>query len=444
MSRKVFGRFCFWPFDGGLRLSRQVVPLKSRPRLFSTTSRRSAPEGALHGIKILDMSRVLAGPFCTQILADYGAEVIKVEQPGQGDDTRYWRVDGERAIWGKENNMSCYFAAVNRNKRSITLDVKKAEGKEILLKLVKNADILVENFIPGKMEQFGLGYDVLSKLNPGLIFASISGYGAQGPYSKRAGYDIIAAAEAGLLHITGEQNGPPTKPGVALVDLSTGLYTHGAILAALQARHRTGKGQKIDSSLFETQLSLLTSVATVWLNMQKEATRFGTEHPSIVPYAAFQTKDSWIVCGAVNNRQFKVLVEVLGCPETAGDERFESNDKRIENRDELKVILDRCFMKKTTSEWLSALEGSGMPYGPINNIEDSFKHPQTKARDMMRTVDFEAMIDGQLKMVGIPVKFGDTKISIRRRPPLLGEHTDEILKEIGVENIGWMREHRIV
>lgn len=392
------------------------------------------------------MSRVLAGPFCTQILADYGADVIKVEQPGQGDDTRYWRVDGETATWGKEDKMSYYFAAVNRNKRSITLDVKHEEGRKVLLDLVKTSDVLVENFIPGKMEKFGLGYETLAKLNPSLIYASISGYGAEGPYSKRAGYDIIAAAEAGLLHITGERDGPPTKPGVALTDISTGLYTHGAILAALQARHRTGKGQKIDSSLFETQLSLLTSVATVWLNMKKEATRFGTEHPSIVPYAAFKTMDSWLVCGAVNNRQFKNLVGLLGCGSVGEDKRFATNDKRIENRDALKAILDECFVKKTTEEWLQALEGSGMPYGPINDMEHSFKHPQAEARDMIEEVDFEALVGGKLKTVGVPVKFGNTKTSIRMRPPLLGEHTEEILNEIGMEDekIDWLKKNSVV
>lgn len=416
------------------------------PRRFSTSPQPRDSHGALHGIKVLDMSRVLAGPFCTQILADYGADVTKVEQPGQGDDTRYWRVDGETATWGKEDKMSYYFAAVNRNKRSITLDIKHEEGRKILLELVKESDILVENFIPDKMEQFGLGYDTLAKLNPSLIYASISGYGAEGPYSKRAGYDIIAAAEAGLLHITGERNGPPTKPGVALTDISTGLYTHGAILAALQARHRTGRGQKIESSLFETQLSLLTSVATVWLNMKKEATRFGTEHPSIVPYAAFKTRDSWIVCGAVNNRQFKNLVGLLGCGVVGEDERFGTNDKRIENRNALKGILDECFATKTTEEWLNALEGSGMPYGPINDMEHSFKHPQVEARNMVKEVAFEALVGGKLKTVGVPVKFGETKASIRTRPPLLGEHTEEILREIGTKDdmIEWLQKNGVV
>jgi len=228
---------------------------------------------------------------------------------------------------------------------------------------------------------------------------------------------------------------------VALTDISTGLYTHGAILAALQARHRTGKGQKIDASLFETQLSLLTSVATVWLNMGKEATRFGTEHPSIVPYGAFKTKDSWLVCGATNNRQFRRLVELLGCPEVAEDEKFGSTDQRVKNRDDLKVILDGCFIKHTTQAWLAALEGSGMPYGPINSIEDSFKHPQAASRGMIDAVEFEASVNKQLRVVGVPVKFGDTKPSIRRGPPLLGEHTEEILIEAGIarKKMKWLK-----
>ncbi|KAK0109871.1 hypothetical protein ONS95_002542 [Cadophora gregata] len=315
------------------------------PRQISTSQRLHDSHGALHGIKILDMSRVLAGPLCTQILADYGADVIKVEQPGQGDDTRYWRVDGETSTWGHEEKLSYYFAAVNRNKRSFTLDVKQEEGRKVLLNLAMNSDVLVENFIPGKMEQFGLGYDTLGKLNRSLIYASISGIIIQNSFAteqkdltqnEQDTTSLPAAAEAGLLHITGEHDGPPTEPGVALTDISTGLYTHGAILAALQARHRTGKGQKIDCSLFDTQLLLLTSVAKVWLNMKKEATRFGTEHPSIVP--------------------LRILLDCWDVELLAEDERFGTNDKRNENRAALKVILDECFARKTTEKWLEALE----------------------------------------------------------------------------------------
>ncbi|KAK2731795.1 hypothetical protein FQN55_004452 [Onygenales sp. PD_40] len=403
------------------------------------------PRGALHGFKILDLTRVLAGPFCTQILADYGADVIKVEQPGKGDDTRYWRMEGEGKNW-KNDGISCYFACVNRNKRSITLNLKSEKGRQILLDLVKRVDVVVENFIPGKMDELGIGYETLSKINPSLIHAGISGYGATGPYAQRAGYDIIAAAEGGLLHITGEADGPPTKPGIGLTDLCTGLYMHGAIMAALQARHRTGKGQKIDGSLFETQLSMLINVASNWLNMGQEAQRWGTAHPSIVPYEAFKTKDSYLVLGATNNRQFAVLAERLGNPELAKDEKFQTNDSRVRNRVELNNILYGLFEAKTTDEWLEVFENSGMPYGPINSLEKVFSHTQAQARQMVKNINFDAAVGGDFKVTGFPVKFSDTEPSIRRSPPLLGEHTEEVLQEIGLSegSLASLRKEKII
>lgn len=232
------------------------------------------------------------------------------------------------------------------------------------------------------------------------VFNVEAGYGPQGPYAKRAGYDVIAAGEAGLLHITGEPNGPPTKPGVGLTDMCTGLYLHGAILAALHARQQTGVGQKLDASLFETQISVLANVAMTWLNMGQEAKRWGTSHPSIVPYQAFKTKDAYLVLGATNNRQFKILAERLGLPELADDDRFVSNDARVQNRQALKVILDKAFSASTTSEWLAVFEGSGMPYGPINTLEKVFSHPQTQARQMVETVPHEAAASGSIKVLG--------------------------------------------
>lgn len=275
----------------------------------------------------------------------------------------------------------------------------------------------VDNFIPGKMDEMGIGYERLSRDNPSLIHASISGaktvhtksantklmdtgYGAGGPYMKRAGYDVIAAAEAGLLHITGERGGKPTKPGVGLTDMSTGLYLHGAILAALYSRQITGKGQKIDASLFETQISLLANVAMSWLNLGLEAQRWGTEHPSIVPYDVFETADSTLVLGATNNRQFKILCDRLGAPDLASDARFVDNDARVKNRKELKKILNDLFSTKRTEEWLTVFEGSGMPYGPVNNMEKVFEHPQAKARNMIETLESDVTSSGQIKMLG--------------------------------------------
>lgn len=271
--------------------------------------------------------------------------------------------------------------------------------------------------MPGKMDELGIGYDQLQKVNPRLIHAAVSGmksshnyvkvimlnfagYGAGGPNRKRSGYDVIAAAEAGLLHITGEHDGNPTKPGIGLTDMCTGLYLHGAILAALLGRQTTGLGQKIDASLFETQISLLANVAMTWLNLGQEAQRWGTAHPSIVPYEAFETSDSFLVIGAVNNRQFSKLCNLLGNGELADDLRFVDNDSRVKNRKELKVILDDLFASKKTEEWLAIFEGSGMPYGPINNMQQVFSHPQTKARDMTKTVDYDATVSGKLKLLG--------------------------------------------
>lgn len=276
---------------------------------------------------------------------------------------------------------------------------------------------------------------------------SSTGYGAQGPYAQRAGYDVVAAAEAGLLHITGDPNGPPAKPGLGLTDMCTGLYLHGAILAALHSRQQTGRGQKIDTSLFETQISLLTNVGMSWLNNGESASRWGTGHPSIVPYQAFQTKDSYLVLGAVNNRQFANLCQLLGQPDLVNDDRFASNNSRVANRAALQEVLENLFRAKTTDDWLAVLEGSGMPYGPINNVEQVFSHPQTQARDMVRTIPHQAAQAEEIKVLGMtsvptlmtrltdpgaPVKFSDTSPQIRRRPPGLGEHTDATLEELGL------------
>ncbi|EXJ75364.1 uncharacterized protein A1O5_02060 [Cladophialophora psammophila CBS 110553] len=386
--------------------------------------------GSLDGIRILDLSRA---PYCTQILADYGADVIKVEDVARGDDTRHWKISGEESAWNPEAGpMSQYFASVNRNKRSICLNLKSEKGREVFLKLAAKADLVVENFRPGAMDRLGLGYDALKSANPRLIYASVSGYGSSGPYSKKAGYDMTVGAEAGLLHVTGERNGPPVRPGLGLVDMCTGLYTHGAILAALYARQQTGRGQKVEVSLFETQIALLINVALSWLNLGKEAERWGTQHPSVVPYDAFKTRDLYFVCGATNDKQFSTLCKVLGDAALSTDERFSTNTGRVQNRDQLFPILNDLFSTKTTEEWLQDFEGSGLPYAPINTMEKVFSHPQTRARDMVKEIAMPTAKAGRISVLGPAVKFTDTPASIRTRPPLLGEHSEEILKEIGV------------
>ncbi|KAM5374838.1 hypothetical protein ACJZ2D_006332 [Fusarium nematophilum] len=409
-----------------------------RRQLFCySTSRESTggkeTPGPLRGVKVLDLSRVLAAPFCSQILADYGADVIKVEAVGKGDDTRHWLLPGEKSAWKQDAGpMSTYFSSINRNKRSLTLDLKHPKGKEILISLAKRADVLLENFKPGTMDRLGLGYDRLRGENPRLIYASISGYGATGPYAGRGGYDPIAGAEAGLLHLTGERNGPPVRPGLGMVDMATGLYTHGAIMAALLARTRDGKGQRVDASLFETQVSLLTSVGLSWLNLGIEAERWGCQHPSIAPYDAFQTKDLYLVCGATNDAQFTALCKLVGLGTLATDERFKTNPKRVENREELARLFNAVFRTKTTAEWIDAFAGSNVPFAPINNMKRTFAHPQTEARNMLAQVSLDAAVAGKFHLIGPAVKFSETEAAIRSEPPLLGQHTSEVLSEMGI------------
>ncbi|KAL3486898.1 CoA-transferase family III domain-containing protein [Aspergillus germanicus] len=431
--------------------NRTHLQLRSRVivRTNSTLSSQKIQSGPLTGVKILDLTRVLAGPFCTQILADYGADVIKVENPKGGDDTRLWRERGEDAIWKPDeagNKTSLYFNTINRNKRSIALDLKSEAGRNVVLQLARGVDVVVENFIPGKLDKLGLGYETLKAVNPRVILASISGYGASGPYAHRAGYDVIGAAEGGLLHITGEPDGRPTKPGVGLMDMCTGLYLHGAIVSALLARERTGAGQKLDTSLFETTISILSNVGMSWLNLGREAQRWGTGHPTIVPYEAFRTRDSWFVLGAVNNRQFGVLCGLLGLEGLLVDERFKGNDDRVRNRVVLRGLLEAVMVTRTTGEWEGVFEGSGMPYGPINNLEQVFGHPQALAREMVETVASGAAVSGEVKVLGIPVKFSGTKPSIREGPPALGQHTQEVLRELGLstEVISKLRKEKVI
>lgn len=376
-------------------------------RSYSTSTSTTTPEfeawknGPLTGVKILDLSRVLAAPLCTQILADYGADVIKVEDVGKGDDTRHWRAAGEATQWKSDlGPMSNYFVAVNRNKRSICLNLKHERGKEAFLELVKGADVLVENMRPGVMEKLGIDYDVVQRLNPGIIYASVSGYGPTGPYARRAGYDMIAGAEGGMLHLTGESNGPPVRPGLGLTDMCTGLFMHGAIMAALYTRLHTGRGQKLDGSLFETQVALLTNVASTWLNAGKEAERWGAQHPTIVPYDAFRSKDLYFVCGAANDNQFRILCDVLDLKRLPEDPRFATNADRVKHRDDLAPLLKAAFAEKTTDEWMQIFEGSGLPYAPINTMARVFSHPQTHARGMVHEMKFEGARSGRVSVLG--------------------------------------------
>ncbi|OJD39807.1 caib baif family enzyme [Diplodia corticola] len=385
----------------------------------------------LAGIRVLDMTRVLAGPYCTQILGDLGAEVIKIEHPIRGDDTRAWgppyaKYTSDDAQGPGE---SAYFLSVNRNKKSLGLSFAHPAGVEILHRLAKNCDVLVENYLPGGLKKYGMDYETVSKINPGLIYASITGYGQTGPYSNRAGYDVMVEAEMGLMHITGSRDGPPVKVGVAVTDLTTGLYTSNSVMAALIGRGRTGKGQHIDVALSDCQVATLTNIASsALISGKKDSGRWGTAHPSIVPYKAFKTADGDILLGGGNDRLYGVLVERIGKPEWAKDERFVTNALRVRNRELLEDMIEAETKRKTTQEWLEVLEGCGMPYAAINDIQGTLSHDHVLARNMVAEVEHPQC--GPIKLVNTPVKYSSAEPGIRTPPPTLGQHTDEVLMEM--------------
>ncbi|KAK7110755.1 succinate--hydroxymethylglutarate CoA-transferase-like [Littorina saxatilis] len=403
----------------------------------ASTSQDGA-KGPLHGIRVLDLSRVLAGPYCTMILGDLGADIIKVERPGVGDDTRSW---GPPFC----NTESAYFLSVNRNKKSVTVNLKHPKGAELIKKLAALSDVVVENYLPGKLAAMGLGYQHLSSHNPALIYCSISGYGQTGPYAQRAGYDVIVSGVGGLMHITGPQDGEPCKVGVAMTDLSTGLYAHGAIMAALLHRHHTGQGQHIDCNLFSTQVVSLVNIASNYLNAGQEASRHGTAHPSIVPYQAFKTRDGYVLVGAGNDGQFKILCKCLGLEDLSTDERYATNKLRVANRDTLLHTLSQIFGEKTTGEWLTLLEGSGIPYGPINNMQAVFSDPQVKHQQLIQEIPHPTA--GTVRLPGPAVKFSETATVSPTPPPTLGQHTQEVLQGLlGMEpqDISTLRTEKVI
>ncbi|XP_076030019.1 succinyl-CoA:glutarate CoA-transferase [Oratosquilla oratoria] len=387
----------------------------------SPTESESHTEGPLHGIRVLDMTRILAGPFTTMILSDLGAEVIKVEKLGSGDDTRQW---GPPFI----NDESCYFMSVNRNKKSIAVDYRKEEGRQVLYDLAKKSDVLIENFVPGTLERHGLGYENLKSFTPQLIYCSISGYGSTGPYKNKPGYDVIAASIAGLVGVTGPEGGDPCKVGVAMTDLATGLYAHGAIMAALIERQKTGKGQMIACNLLSTQVACMVNLASNYLNANIEARRLGTAHESIVPYQSFPTKDGYITLGAGNNQQFSALCKYLGMQELLQDERYTTNANRVKNRKLLLAKIEEVMKQKSTKEWVKDLEGAPFPNGPIQSLSEVFTDPQVLYSNLVKT--FEHPTAGTVKMVGPPVQFSSSSNYVRSAPPILGQHTQAVLHDV--------------
>jgi formyl-CoA transferase len=374
----------------------------------------------LEGYRVLDLSRILAGPFCTMILGDQGADVVKVERPGVGDDTRTW---GPPFSGGE----SAYYLCCNRNKRSIVIDLKDPAGQDLVRELAAVSDVFVENFTPGLTKRFGLDYETLRAINPRLVYASITAYGQDGPYRNRPGYDMVLSAVGGLMYITGEQDGPPCKVGVAITDVLTGVYASGAITSALLWRERSGKGQYLDVCLLDAQVSGLANIASNYLVAGKEAKRWGTAHESIIPYQVFQTKDRPIAIAVANQKLWTNFCRLVGREEWTADPRFETNAKRVENRDALLPLIEELFATKTCDEWMELLVGGAIPCGPVNDMGHLFSDPQVRHRGMIAEVPHPTI--GTLRMTGIPIKCSETPGTVRRHPPLLGEHTDEVLAD---------------
>ena len=394
--------------------------------------------GPLAGIRVLDLTRILAGPLCTMMLGDMGADVIKIEPPGTGDDTRAW---GPPFL----ADDAVYFLGVNRNKRSLTLNMAVPAGQKILAGLIEKADVLIDNFRLGTLEKWGFGDAWFERHAPRLVRCSITGYGSSGPKAALPGYDFILQAESGLMSICGEPDGEPTKYGVAIVDVCTGMLASNSILAALHARERTGMGQKVELSLYETSLAMLVNVAASHLAGGRNAARFGNGHPSIVPYTTYQTADSMIALGVGNERQFARIAEVLGHPEWAKDARFASNRARVENRSVIDGLINAALSHDKADAWLAKLKAVGIPCGKINSVAEALDDAQTAARRMIETIEHPAA--GALKMLGIPFKFSATACSVRRPPPTLGQHSEEILSgELGLDEkaIAELRRTKII
>lgn len=391
--------------------------------------------GALSHIRVLDMSRILAGPWAGQMLADLGADVIKVERPARGDDTRGWGPPW-MAVSDGSRGEAAYYLCANRNKRSLALDITSPQGQEIIKSLAAQSDILLENYKVGGLKKYGLDYDSLKALNPRLIYCSITGFGQNGPYAKRAGYDFLIQAMSGLMSITGEKDGRPgagpQKVGVALTDVLTGMYATTGVLAALAARERTGEGQYIDVALMDVQVACLANQAMNYLVSGNSPTRLGNAHPNIVPYQSFETSDGYMILAIGNDDQFEKFCQEAGQPELACDERFASNAQRVGNREVLIPLLEPLIRQRSTADWIAALEALSVPCGPINSIGEAFEDPQIKARQMQIDISHPTSGSGTSPSVANPLKMSGTPITYDHPAPLLGEHTRKVLEETGL------------
>jgi formyl-CoA transferase len=394
--------------------------------------------GALSHLKVLDLSRVLAGPWCTQMLADLGADVVKVERPVAGDDTRHWGPPFLQDADGADTAHASYFTACNRNKRSVTIDMAHPQGQALIRQMALESDILVENFKVGGLTQYGLDYASLKAINPRLIYCSVTGFGQQGPYAERAGYDLMVQAMSGMMSITGTAEGGPTRVGVALIDLFTGVYACSAILAALEARNRSGQGQHIDMALLDVGMAILANQAAGFLNTGKVPVRQGNGHPSLVPYQDFDTADGAMLLAVGNDGQFARFCAVAGQPQWAQDSRFVTNVQRVRHRAELVPQMQAVTRTRTTAQWIADLEKHAVPCGPINDMAQAFADAQVNSRGLRVTQATDLAVAAQTGVVSIdsvasPLRLTGTPPVLRNAPPTLGQHTDEVLAQLGFD-----------
>ena len=403
--------------------------------------------GPLTGLRVFDLTRILAGPTCTQLLGDLGAEVIKIERPGEGDDTRKWGPPYLKDENGQDTHESAYYLANNRNKRSVTLDIAQAEGQALAKRLIAKCDVLVENFKAGGLAKYGLSYADLKGDFPELVYCSITGFGQSGPYAPRAGYDYLAQGLGGMMSLTGEPEGEPMKVGVGIADVMCGMYATTAVLAALRHRDNGGGGQYIDLALLDSQVAWLINEGLNYLTSGEVPVRRGNEHPNIVPYKVLPSADGHFILAVGNDAQFRRFCDFAGAPELPDDPRFTTNTLRVKNRAALYEILPGYTVRKTQKEWIEGLAGLGVPASPVNTLDQVFADPQIKHRGMQIKLPYPGIRGGTVDLIGNPIKLSETPVEYRRHPPYLGQHTDEVLEEqlgLSASEITDLRERGVI